>query len=435
MNGLLNGVRVLEFGMAWAGPLAARLMGDLGADVIKIERRDARGAGRGWGSQDTAEAERSAWQWGKLPGPTFRSGIFPDADPGQHPWNRAGIFNKMNRNKRSLCVDLKVPAGWKVFELLVRSADVLLDNLSPLGVDGLGIDAARMQLLNPRLIRVSMSGFGATGPDRNNVSYGPVVEGASGLASATGYEGGEPMKMGVAFPDPVGGLHGAFAVLAALWERERTGVGTAIDLSQLETYTSIAGELLLQTSVEGRPPPTRGNRSRRFAPQGVYRCAGENSWIAITVRSDKEWIAFVEETGVAALSSREYASLEGRRVAHDEIDAAIGSWTSGFEQGELAERMQRQGIAVSPVLTNKGVVEDPHLRERGFIVEWDQPEVGSRTYGGFPIEFSDRDRPQMCPAPGLGEHNREILEELGFDAQAVDQMERDGVIATSPTGP
>ena len=438
MTGVLHGIRAIEFGMAWAGPLALRFLGDLGADVIKIERRDDRGAGLGGGSDAIARAEAAAWSWGELPGPTFRAGVFPNADPGEHTWNRAGTFNKLHRNKRALCMDLKTPAGWEAFERLVRSADILFDNFSPRGVDSLGIDAAAMHALNPRLIRVSMSGYGATGPDRNNVSYGPILEGASGLVSATGYPDGGPIKEGHAYPDPIGGLHGCFGILAALWERERTGVGTTIEISQLETYAAIGGELLLQTSLEG-PPPRRGNRSRRYAPQGVYRCAADpdttrdDAWLAITIRSDTEWAALVEEIGAAPLQDAGYATVDGRRAAHDAIDAAIGAWTRGGDKHALAARLQARGIAAAAVMTNKDLVEDPQLNDRGLIVEWDQPEVGPRRYAGFPIHFSEWPQPQMRPTPGLGQDNHEILRELGFDDAEIARMESDGVIATSPT--
>ncbi|PZC50311.1 MAG: Crotonobetainyl-CoA:carnitine CoA-transferase CaiB [Chloroflexi bacterium] len=443
MTGVLDGIRAIEFGMAWAGPLAMRFLGDLGADVIKIERRDDRGAGLGGGSEAVARAERDEWEWGRLPGPTFRAGVYPNADPGERPWNRAGTFNKLHRNKRALCMDLKTPAGWDAFERLVRSADILFDNFSPRGVLSLGIDAAAMHALNPRLIRVSMSGYGATGPDRNNVSYGPILEGASGLVSATGYPDGGPIKEGHAYPDPIGGLHGAFGILAALWERERTGLGTTIEISQLETYAAIGGELLLQTSVEGAPAP-RGNRSRRYAPQGVYRCAADpgignpdidrdDAWLAITIRSDTDWAALVEEIGAAELRDPSYAAVDGRRAAQDAIDAAIGGWTRDGDKHALAARLQVRGIAAAAVMTNKDLVEDPQLNDRGLIVEWDQPEVGPRRYAGFPIHFSEWAPPEMRPTPGLGQDNQEILRELGFDDGEIAQMQSDGVIATTPT--
>ena len=438
VTGVLEGIRAIEFGMAWAGPLAMRFLADLGADVVKIERRDDRGAGLGGGSEGIARAEAEAWSWGELPGPTFRAGVFPNADPGEHTWNRAGIFNKLHRNKRALCMNLKTPAGWEAFERLVRSADVLFDNLSPRGVDSLGIGPEAMQGLNPRLIRVSMSGYGASGPDRNNVSYGPILEGASGLVSATGYPEGGPIKEGHALPDPIGGLHGTFAILAALWERERTGVGTTIEISQLETYAAIGGELLLQTSVEG-PPARRGNRSRRYAPQGVYRCAPNadtgsgDEWIAISIRSDEEWAAFVQEVSASEFAVANLAIEAGRRSAHVTIDAAISAWTAGQEKHAVAARLQACGVAAAAVLTNKDLVEDPHLNDRGLIVEWDQPEVGPRRYAGFPIHFSDWDPPTMQPSPGLGQHNSEILGELGFSDVEIARMAAEGVIATTPT--
>lgn len=429
---ILQGIRVVEFGMAWAGPLLTRFLGDFGADVIKIEQRTARGAGLTDTAAAMAADAAGDWQWGQLPEPTFRAGVFPDADPGAHPWNRAGIWNKMNRNKRSLCIDLKQPDGWRVFEALIRTTDILFDNLSPRGVDSLGIDDASMRTLNPRLIRISLSGYGHTGPYRDRVSYGPILEAHSGLAAATGYRGGGPVKQGTAFPDPIGGLHGTFAALAALWERDRTGQGLFLDISQLETYAAIGGELLLQTSVGGEPPVRPGNRSPQYAPQGVYPCAGDDQWIAITIRSDAEWAHFVDHCGPAELHDPAYATVLGRVAAHDAIDEAIAAWTRAQPKEQLAQELQARGIAAMGVLTNGDLVQDPHIADRGFMATWDQPEVGERAFPGFPIHFSNTPQPELRPAPPLGNANTDVLRELGYDDADIARLAEAGVVADHP---
>ena len=191
---------------------------------------------------------------GKLPGPIFRSGIYPDADPGEHPWNRQGIFNKMHRNKQSLCIDLKTTPGREVFVDLVRISDIVLDNYSPRGVASLGLDYEQLSKYNPRIITVSMSGYGLTGPDSMRVSLGPVLEAHSGLASATGYEDGGPLKMGVAFADPIAALHALAATLAALDQRDRTGVGMGLDFSSSRPTRAWAASSTSRPRSPGRRP-------------------------------------------------------------------------------------------------------------------------------------------------------------------------------------
>ncbi len=434
---MLSGVRVVEFGYAWAGPLVGRTLGDLGADVIKLEQDVSRG---GHLPDDPAlRAALDDWRRGEAVEPMLRASVFPEGEPEPEPWNRAGIFNKHNRNKRGLCADLKSASGKKVWRRLVEQSDVIVDNFSPRGVKNLGIDYETVREWNPGIISVSCTGYGHTGPFRQRVSYGPVLEAHSGAASATGYVEGGPMKMGHAFPDPIGGLHGAFAVLAALWERDATGHGCFVDLSQLQTYTSVAGDLVLETSAQGQAP-ARGNRSRSCAPQGVYRCRDESPdaresmdmWIGITIEDDDSWEQFATLVGDTRLGDERFRDMSGRFEYHDEIDALINEWTRPQERFELAERLQAADITALPALTNGDLMQSAHLRDRGFIVEWDQPGVGVYEYGGFPIHFSDWGPAEMRPAPQLGGDNRQICEELGFTSAEIDAFIEDGTLVDQP---
>ena len=286
---------------------------------------------------------------------------------------------------------------------------------------------------------MSCTGYGHTGPFRQRVSYGPVLEAHAGTASVTGYAEGGPMKMGHAFPDPIGGLHGAFAVLAALWEREETGRGCFVDLSQLQTNAAIAGDLILETSVQGQAP-RRGNRSRSCAPQGVYRCRDESPdaresmdmWIAITIEDDAAWSRLREVVSDERFDDQRFETFESRFENHDELDDMINEWTRDQDRFALAERLQAAEITALPVMTNGDLVESEQLRERGFIVEWDQPGVGVYEYGGFPIHFSNWGPAEMRPAPQLGGHNRQICEELGFSAKEIDRFIADGTLVDTP---
>jgi crotonobetainyl-CoA:carnitine CoA-transferase CaiB-like acyl-CoA transferase len=429
----LSGVRVLEFSIAWAGPLAGRFLADLGAEVIKVEHPTSRGIGVTGAGGFRVHEDTSGWTWGQLPGPVFRSGIYPDADPGEQPWNRQGMFNKMNRNKKSLCIDLKMPGGREVFERLVAKSDIVINNYSPRGVRSLGIDYQSLAAINPRIVALSLSGYGATGPDQDRVSWGPMLESQSGLAATTGYPSGGPLKMGAALPDPMGGTTGAFAALAALSERDRTGHGVSVDISQLETYASIGGELYLAASLTGEPPPRVGNRSARFAPQGVYRCDGDDAWIAITIASDEEWAALSALVATPALQDPTLRELPERSRRHDELDVEIEAWTSGQDKYELTVMLQEAGVTAFASLTNADIVADPHLADRGFMVEWDQPQVGRRSFPGFPLHFSRTPKPEMRPTPPLGADNRYVLSDvLGMDAADIGRLEDAAVVTDKP---
>ncbi len=423
----LSTVRVAEFSVAWAGPLAGRFLGDLGADVIKVEHPLSRGLGVSAG--DAA----SEWEWGALPDPQVRAGVFPDADPGERWWNRMGIFNKMNRSKRSLCLDAKVGDGPEVLARLLARCDVVLHNYTPRGARSLGIDAAAVADQNPRAVTVAMSGYGETGPLMTHSSWGPILQAHSGFDEATGYEGGGPTRIGIAFPDAVGGVHGAFATLAALWEREVIDGPVHVDVSQFETLLSLAGDMVLATSVTGEDPVRHGNRSHQYAPQGVYRCAGEDAWVAISVTGDGPWSHLVDVVGPVGKGAWRDASLERRFDAHDAIDDLITAWTSTRTPAEAARELQDAGLAAVPVMTNRDLVEDPQLAERRFIVTWDQPDVGQRAFPGFPLHL-ERTPARLRPCPALGADNADVVVGLlGYPPDEMARLVADGVVATEPT--
>ena len=425
----LSKTRMLEFTLAWAGPLAGRVLADLGAQVLKVEHPASRGLGTtGKASQIGGSSD---WKWGTLPNPQIRAEVFPSADPGDHWWNRMGVWNKMNRGKRSLCIDAKTDYGKDVLGRLVARADVLVHNYTPRGAASLGIDAASLARHNERIASVAMSGYGETGPMASHSSYGPILEACGGLDEATGYIGEGPMRLGLAFPDAVGGMHGAFAILATLWERAATGHAVHVDLSQLETLLSLVGDGVLATSVSGRPPLRHGNRSDDYAPQGVYRCEGDDTWVAVTVGSDDEWHRLVDLTGDDSLASIRDATVVDRFARHDEIDEAIRRWTERVCPGVAAAQLQAIGIAACPVFSNKDLVEDEHLRAREFMVEWDQADVGRARFPGYPIHF-ERMKAVVRGAPALGADNAATLADLGYDDHAIARMVAEEVIFDRP---
>jgi crotonobetainyl-CoA:carnitine CoA-transferase CaiB-like acyl-CoA transferase len=422
----LAGTRLLEIGIAWAGPLAARTLGDLGVDVVKIEHPLSRGLGAGTGT-----VEDSPWRWGELAPPAVRAEIFPGTEPGERRWNRMGTWNKMNRSKRSLCIDAKPAEGKAVLDALIAGADLFVHNMTPRGACSLGVDGPRLAELNPRLGSVAMTGYGETGPMATHSSWGPMLEAYSGFSTATGYIGDEPLRVGIAFPDAVGGVHGAFALLATLWEREVDDAAVHVDMSQLETLMSLAGEAFLAASADGVAPARHGNRSDDYAPQGVYRCDGHDAWVALTVHGDREWAAMLRLLHDPALADLDGADLAGRAGAHDRIDEALSRWTRTRTPIVAAKELQARGIAAAPTFTNRDLVLDEHIAARGFIVSSDHPDVGVQRYPGFPIHFA-RTPATIGPAPTLGGDNRALLRELGCSDEEIDRLEQAGVITEVP---
>ena len=424
----LSTVRVAEFGIAWAGPLAGRFLADFGLDVVKVEHPASRGI-------PTAARSRHVgapgWTWGTPVDPQIRAEIFPGADPGERFWNRSGIWNKMNRGKRSLAVEAKQPAGKDVLDRLLADVDVVLHNFSPRGAASLGIDRSRVRALNPSAVTVAMTGYGETGPMAPHFSFGPILEAYGGLDDAMGYVGGGPSRLGIAYPDAVGGIHGAYATLAALWQRAMTGAAVHVDLSQLETLVSVVGEAVLDASIRTEPTPRRGNRSLDHAPQGVYRCAGDDRWLALTVTDDERWRRLVDIVGDPELGALRDASLCTRAERHDDIDAALERWTRHRDAHATTIFLQDAGIAAFPAMSTRDLVEDEHLRSRGFMVTWDQVDVGPMTWPGYPIHFEHR-RYDVVGAPGLGADNGDVLVSLGLTSDDVARLRADGVVAEAP---
>ena len=424
----LAGIRVLEFSIAWAGPLAGRFLADLGAEVIKIEHPTARGLS----VSDPGDVAQlvADWEWGTMPPAALRNGTYPGSDPGEAWWNRIGYWNKMNRGKRSLCLDVKAPRGRELFERLVAQSDVVLNNYSPRGVRSLGLDCERLRAVNPKLITVDMSGFGATGPGAQQVSFGPVLDATSGLAGATGYSDSGPYKQGIAFPDAVGGLHGAIAVLSAIWERARTDQPVHVDLSQLETLLAVAGDSLLESSLTGRSPQRRGARSSVAAPAGVYACAGDDEWVAMTIADDEQWRRLCDEVG-PDLDRPEWAHEPHRRADHDAIDRIITAWTLARTKMDVMAVLQARGVAAAPLLTNRELVEDPHLAARHFMVPLEHPDADPLLFPGTPLHF-DTGSIELRPAPGLGADNADLLAELGYTTDEIAALTETTTVATRP---
>jgi crotonobetainyl-CoA:carnitine CoA-transferase CaiB-like acyl-CoA transferase len=406
---------VLDLTRVWAGPLAGRILGDLGADVILVEAPFARGPR-------------------ELPAVAARVlRMYPQNELGERPWNRVGGFNKLNRSKRGITLRLDRPEGKQLFEALVRHADVVLENYSPRVMPQLGLDGGRLRQLNPHVVHVAMPGYGASGPRRDWVAFGPLIESGSGLSSVMGYRDSGPYRSGIAWPDPVSGLSAVAALMIALRDREADVErrGRAVEVAMIEAMTCFVGEQLLAAQARGSDAERLGNRSATRAPQGCYPCAGDDRWIAISVTSDAEWQLLCGLAGLDA-AWRDMPLAE-RLAAHDAIDDALAGWTRAQPADDRMRELQAHGLIACAVSDARDLVGDPQLAARDFWVRLDHPDAGRHSLPGMPIRLSATPARFRRPAPCLGQHNREVLGELlGLDAARLDELEAQGVLVEEP---
>jgi crotonobetainyl-CoA:carnitine CoA-transferase CaiB-like acyl-CoA transferase len=406
----LDGLRIIEVTANWAGPVAGRFLADLGADDVKIE-------------------------WATRPATRALFWVGPTQDQQRQPWHRAMYFNEMNRNKRSVCVDLSKPDGKAAFLELVKTADIVLENNSARVMPNLGLGYDVLREVNPSLIMVSMSGYGADGPRRDWVAYGANIETTSSLTSITGYPDGQLSRTTLFYADPVSGNYAAVAMMAALHHRARTGEGQWVEMSLNECGVTYCVDALVTLQQTGEVRPPMANRDPRVAPQGVYRCIGTDNWVALTVRSGDEWRAVASLIGRDDLADdADLATLEGRWARHDELDAAISAWTAGLEQYEVAEALQARGVPAGPVLANWQIMPDPHIYARGMYQSVVFPVVGAYPTPTWPWRFERTPAAITRPAPLFAEHNAEILPEA-LDKATIAALYASGSTADEPEKP
>jgi crotonobetainyl-CoA:carnitine CoA-transferase CaiB-like acyl-CoA transferase len=310
----------------------------------------------------------------------------------------------------------------------------VIENYSLRVMPNWGLDYPALQRVKPDIILVSMPGFGASGPYKDQPSWGETLDATSGIASRTGYEDGPPLRSAVAFGDPVGGFHGALAAVAALNHRRQTGQGQHVVLSQHEALTRFLGPEILAAAMTGRRHTASESASSR-APQGIYRCKGDDRWVAISVGSDLEWQRFCAAMGDADMGhDPRYATLAGRHEAHDELDRRLESWTQTLETEEVVATLRGHDVTVSPVATPDQLVGDSHLQARGFFVPIEEAE-GTFLHPGMAARLSATPGLIRRPAPAFGEHNDYIFREMLTLQRRSLQPQRRGIIADEPPLP
>jgi crotonobetainyl-CoA:carnitine CoA-transferase CaiB-like acyl-CoA transferase len=405
----LEGLRVVDLTAFWAGPAATHLLAAFGADVVKVESIQ------------------------RPDGIRYSGGMRKDVDDW---WEYGWVFHAMNTNKRSVTLDLGSDEGRRLFTGLVADADVVIENFSARVMDHFGLTADVLLAVNPRLVMARMPAFGLGGPWRDRVGFAPTMEQIAGLAWVTGLPDGPPVPPRGAC-DPLAGVHAAFAVLAALNFAERTGEGQLVELPMIETVLNATAIQPMEAEVFGVTLSRRGNRGHGLAVQNLYRCAGDDDWIAVTVCTDEQWRALVDLMGCPSWADDDrFGTVTGRHEGADDIDSRLRDWFVGQDLPSVVENLAGAGIPAAPVVSPSLVTENPQLNDRGFLESLDHPRTGPGRYPRPPFAPLDGRRNWlMRPPPTLGEHNEEVLRErCGLTDQDLARLASAGVIGTRPKG-
>ena len=410
----LEGVRIVDFTHVLVGGYCSLMWSMLGAECIKIESSARRDPLR-------TRHDRGAAR---------------DRTQGQMSARRArGGLDEFGINKRSITLNLKEPRAIELVKRLIAVSDMVGENFRPGVLERMGLGYEALKPIKPELVYISMSAGGGYGPDRLDAGYASVFAAMSGFSSAWGYDDEAPPVLFRLPSDVCAGAMGAFVSVAALIHAQRTGEGQYIDLANRETLGSFLGDAFLEHSMNGRVPGRHGNHHHAWAPHNVYPSAGEHEggrWISIAVTSDDEWAALVGVMGTPdwAVEQR-FATAAGRLAHQDELDERIGEWTRDLDGFELMERLQKAGVAATPVAYPEDIASDPHLEARGAWHEVPLPhEEGTARWFAPPWRMSKTPTDRVIPAPEMGEANRYVFVELlGLGEGEVEELMADGVIA------
>ncbi|MGH7932526.1 MAG: CaiB/BaiF CoA transferase family protein [Candidatus Binataceae bacterium] len=404
----LEGIRVVDLTIFWAGPLPTAIMADFGAEVIKVEA-----------------ANRFD---------PFRVLVTP-GDPSK-VFELSACFNSTNRNKLGLTLDLTNAEGRRLFIELVRKSDVLVQNFSPRVMPQLGLDYETLRKINPALVMTSVSGFGQDGPWRDYVSFAAIGEALSGITGLTGYTGEGALCHGVGVSDPFAGYMAAFATIAAVMRARETGRGQHVDCSQLESSIQYIADAIMDFSLNGRVLTRGTNDDPALAPHGCFPARGDDQWLTLSVGNVEQWHALVETMGHPAWASEErFATPLMRHRNREVLNALVAQWTARHDKFELTKNLQSRGVPAAPALMPSEQLKDPQLSATGYYQSVDHRFAGRHPYQSLPVRFDGAYPPIRRVGPTLGQDNREVLTRiLGLGDAEIARLEAAEIIGTQPTG-
>ncbi|MBN1381035.1 MAG: CoA transferase [Deltaproteobacteria bacterium] len=396
----LSGIRVLDFGWVAAGPSATKILADMGAEVIKVESRKR---------PDTTRF---------TPDNIERS---PETDPA---------FHSLNRNKLGITIDMTKPEGCELLRKLAAKTDIVLENFFPGVMKKFGLDYESLRKVKPDIIMVSMPGLGNWGPQAETPSYAPGLAALSGLESMVGYKGERALGLQQPYSDYNAGTNSAFAALAALIHRNRTGEGQNIEVAQIEALVACIGEAVLDYQVTGKVPGLEGNRHGRMAPYNNYLCDGDDKWVSIAVRTDEEWKNLVEVMAdEPRLKNEKFAAMDGRMANQDELDVVISDWTISRSAEEITEMLQEKGVAAFPCMDIGDCFLDPHFQDREVFIPLEHPVSGDEFIANLSWKMSETNGGVYRSAPLWGQHNHYVFGEvLGLSQEEIARLEDAEVI-------
>ena len=403
------GMRVIDFSAFWAGPYAAALLGALGADVIKVESI-------------------------RRPDPIRFSSSAPPSDPQWH--EKSAIFGSCNANKRGVTLALDTPEGRELALQLISGADIVIENFTPRVMEQFGLGYAQLAEVKPDIVMVRISAFGATGAWRERGGFAQTMEQITGMAWITGHAEGPPLIPRGAC-DPIGGMHAIVALLMALEHRDRTGEGQLVEVPLVETSANVAAEVVIEWSAYGRELVRDGNHGPEGSPQGVYRCQGTDSWVAVSVLEEAHWHRLVAAVGAPSWACQPaFATVAGRRQGADVIDRGLSAWSGSRSAEDAASTLRQHGVPSTVVTPADRIDEIPQLRGRDFWIPIDHPVAGCHEGPGWPIRFSGmRSSWPGGPAPTLGQHNQDVLMgDLGLTAAQLEDLAQRGIVGQTMSG-
>jgi crotonobetainyl-CoA:carnitine CoA-transferase CaiB-like acyl-CoA transferase len=436
----LEGIRIIDMSIVWALPWTGAMLGEMGAEVIRLE---------------SLQYAPRIVRHGGLPRPakeflpflgTLGKG-YPDLDPGEKPWNRYAMFNALHRSKLSMTADITRPKGLEIFYKLVAVSDVFIENNAPGVMEKMGITWEKIHEVNPKMVYVRSSGYGFSGPYRDYSGFGMTLESVAGHSALRWYDNQNMFHQSHSYlADASAGAGALFATMLGLRRRRKTGEGTMVEIGLSENFISHLGYYAMDYAMNDRLHDATGNRDM-WAVQGCYMCkgvrpepgavktTGEDHWVVMTINNNEEWNGLCRAMGNPAWTGDEkFADQLNRMKNHDELDKLIEAWTSQHDKYEVMRLLQKESVPAGAVLNSEDVLNDPHLKERGWAVELNHPEAGTHKYAG-PVWKMTKTPGHVFPAPCLGQDNEYVYKKiLGVSNEEYQQLIQDEHIGDSLIG-